>query len=86
MRFGDFPSYGALAARSSGNNENRLEKPVCQEEAYCETDTLLMAQYKDIAIIPVEWVVRDFFRHLTVKKFLRKTLTGEIALSVVRME
>jgi Pyocin activator protein PrtN len=50
-----------------------------------KSDTLLMAQYQ-IAIIPIEWVVRDFFRHLTVEKFLRKTLSGEIALPVVRME
>jgi hypothetical protein len=50
-----------------------------------KSETLLMAQYQ-IAIIPIEWVVRDFFRHLTVEKFLRKTLTGEITLPVVRME
>ena len=29
---------------------------------------------------------RDYFRHLTVDKFLRKVLAGEIDLPVVRME
>ena len=37
-------------------------------------------------MIPVEWVCRDYFRHLTVEKFLRKVLAGEIDLPVVRME
>ena len=30
--------------------------------------------------------IRDYFRHLTVEKFLRKVLAGEIDLPVVRME
>jgi hypothetical protein len=47
---------------------------------------LLMARYEGLPIIPVETVCRDFFRHLTEEKFLRKTLTGEIPLPVVRME
>ena len=46
----------------------------------------LMAQYDGIAVIPVEWVCRDYFRHLTVEKFLRKVLAGEIDLPVVRIE
>jgi hypothetical protein len=46
---------------------------------------LLMAQY-GMPIIPVEWVCRDYFRHLTVDKFLRKVLAGEISLPIVRME
>lgn len=51
-----------------------------------KTDYLLMAQYDGLAIIPIELVCRDYFRHLTVEKFLRKTLSGEIDLPVVRME
>jgi len=50
------------------------------------TTFLLMARYKGLPIIPVDTVCRDFFRHLTEEKFLRKTLTGEIPLPVVRME
>jgi hypothetical protein len=50
------------------------------------TTFLLMAQYGGLAIIPVEFVVRDYFRHLTVEKFLRKALAGEIPLPIVRME
>jgi Pyocin activator protein PrtN len=51
-----------------------------------KTTFLLMAQYDGLAIIPVDLVVRDYFRHLTVEKFLRKVLAGEIDLPVVRME
>ena len=51
-----------------------------------KTTLLLMAQYDGLAIIPVDLVVRDYFRHLTVDKFLRKVLAGEINLPVVRME
>ena len=51
-----------------------------------KTAFLLMAQYDGIAVIPVEWVCRDYFRHLTVEKFLRKVLAGEISIPVVRME
>jgi Pyocin activator protein PrtN len=47
---------------------------------------LLMAQYNGLAVIPVEYVCRDYFRHLTVEKFLRKCLAGEIDLPVVPME
>ena len=45
-----------------------------------------MAQYDGLAVIPVESVCRDYFRHLTPEKFLRKTLAGEISIPVVRME
>jgi len=51
-----------------------------------KTSFLLMAQYDGLAVIPVEWVCRDYFRHLTVEKFLRKVLVGEISLPVVRIE
>jgi Pyocin activator protein PrtN len=51
-----------------------------------KTSFLLMAQYDGLAVIPIEWVCRDYFRHLTVEKFLRKALAGEISLPIVRME
>ena len=51
-----------------------------------KTSFLLLAQYDGMAVIPVEWVCRDYFRHLTVEKFLRKVLAGEIDLPVVRIE
>ena len=50
------------------------------------TTFLLMAQYGGLAIIPVDLICRDYFRHLTVEKFLRKVLAGEISLPIVRME
>jgi hypothetical protein len=50
------------------------------------TTFLLMAQYNGLAVIPVEYVCRDYFRHLTVEKFLRKVLAGEIPLPIVRFE
>jgi hypothetical protein len=50
------------------------------------TAFLLMAQYGGKAVIPVEVVCRDYFSHLTVDKFLRKVLAGEIKIPVVRIE
>lgn len=50
------------------------------------TAFLLMAQYDGLAIIPIETVCRDYFRHLTVEHLLRKVLAGEIELPIVRME
>lgn len=50
------------------------------------TAFLLMAQYEGRAVIPVDEVVRDYFSHLTVQKFLRKIGAGEIALPLVRIE
>lgn len=51
-----------------------------------KTSFILMAQYDGLAVIPLELVCRDYFRHLTVEKFLRKALAGEIAIPIVRME
>jgi hypothetical protein len=45
-----------------------------------------MARYEGRPIIPLECVVQDYFRHLTVEKFMRKVTAGEIAIPVVRME
>jgi Pyocin activator protein PrtN len=49
------------------------------------TAFLLMAQYNGAAVVPLESVCRDYFRHLTVEKLLRKILRGEIALPIIRM-
>jgi hypothetical protein len=50
------------------------------------TAFLLMAQYDGAAVIPIEIVCRDYFRHLTAEKLLRKILSGEISLPIVRIE
>ncbi len=51
-----------------------------------KTAFLLMAQYEGRAIIPVGEVVRDYFWHLSVDKFVRKVSLGEINLPLVRIE
>jgi hypothetical protein len=51
-----------------------------------KTAMILMAQYDGLAIVPVDLVCRDYFRHLTVDKFMRKVLAGEIRIPVVRIE
>lgn len=50
-----------------------------------KTVFILLAQYDGLSVITVEFVCRDYFRHLTVEKFLRKVQAGQIALPVVRM-
>lgn len=50
------------------------------------TAFLLMAQYNAQAIIPVEAVVRDYFPHLTIEKFVRKCNLGEIRLPLTRID
>ena len=45
-----------------------------------------MAQYNGRTVIPIDEVCRDFFGHLTVDKFSRKALRGDIALPIVRIE
>lgn len=50
------------------------------------TSFLLMAQYNGRAVIPVEDLVRDYFPHLSVPKFLRKVSEGEIKIPLVRIE
>jgi len=50
-----------------------------------KTAFALMAQYDGLAVIPVERVCADYFAGLTVAKFLEKTMSGDIALPVVRM-
>lgn len=50
------------------------------------TAFLLMAQYNGMAIIPAGSVVRDYFPHLTLDKFVRKVSLGEIRIPLVRIE
>lgn len=45
---------------------------------------LLMAQYDGKAVIPLDQVCEDYM-HLTVEKFKRKQLDGEIDIPVVRL-
>ena len=51
-----------------------------------KTIFLLMAQYDARPVIPLEWVQRDFFTHLDVKKLAAKCMTGEIKLPLVRTD
>lgn len=51
-----------------------------------DTRFLLMARYDALPIIPVEQVRSDFFRHLSLPKFLRKLNERSIALPVVTIE
>ena len=63
------------------------QKPLCAPYTRrMKTAFLLMAQYDGLAVIPVEYVCRDYFRHLPVEKFLRKVLAGKIALPIARTE
>ena len=45
-----------------------------------------MAQYDARPVIPLEWVQRDFFSHLEVKKLAAKCTSGEIRLPLVRTD
>jgi hypothetical protein len=51
-----------------------------------KTLMMLMARYDGLAVIPLDLVCRDYFRHLTVDKLLRKVMAGDIALPTTRME
>jgi hypothetical protein len=50
------------------------------------TMLFLMAQYNGQAVVAVDTICRDYFSHLSLDKFLRKTANGEIKLPVVRIE
>lgn len=50
------------------------------------TAFLLMAQYNAQAVIPIGAVVRDYFPHLTIDKFVRKVAMGDIKIPMVRIE
>jgi hypothetical protein len=50
------------------------------------TAFLLMAQYDAQVVIPVGLVVRDYFPHLSIDKFVRKVAVGEIKIPLLRIE
>lgn len=50
------------------------------------TAFLLMAQYGGKAVIPIEDVCRDYFRHMTPAQLARKATAGEIDLPITRIE
>ncbi len=50
------------------------------------TAFLLMAQYDGLAIIPIQAICRDYFRHLTPTKFVEKIRAGEIKLPLARLD
>ena len=47
---------------------------------------LLMAQYDARPVVPLEWVQRDYFSHIDLKKLAAKCATGEIRLPLVRTD
>jgi hypothetical protein len=51
-----------------------------------KTAFILMAQYDGLAIVPLDVVCRDYFRHLTVEKLVQKCVMGDVSLPIVRME
>lgn len=50
------------------------------------TTFILLAQYGARAVIPFEFVCRDYFPHLKPEKLLEKISRGEVGLPVVRIE
>ena len=50
-----------------------------------KTPFLLAAQYDGIAVIPVDFVARDYFG-MSTEAFVRKVNAGDIAIPLVRME
>ena len=49
------------------------------------THFLLMAQYNEAAVIPVDRVAADYFSPLTTRKFLVYIARGKIKLPLVRL-
>lgn len=47
---------------------------------------LLMAQYDARPVIPLEWIQRDFFMHLDIKKLSAKCMRGEINIPLIRTD
>jgi hypothetical protein len=50
------------------------------------TSFLLTAMYNGAAVISLETVCRECFRHLTPEKLLRKNLAGPLELQVMRTD
>lgn len=51
-----------------------------------DTLWMLMGRYNATPVIPIDTVVKDYFSHLNLTKFLRKISDGSIRLPLVRME
>ncbi len=51
-----------------------------------KTVFFLLAQYDGMAVIPLDAVCRDYFSHLTPRKFAEKVNRGEIRIPIVRLE
>lgn len=47
---------------------------------------MLLVQYDGLSVIPADWVCRDYFRHLSPEKFIRKASEGDIDIPLVRIE
>jgi regulatory protein YycI of two-component signal transduction system YycFG len=50
------------------------------------TAFVLMAQYNDLVVIPLEKVCQDYFTHLNEKMLERKVLAGQIKIPITRLE
>lgn len=51
-----------------------------------QTAFLLMAQYNGQAVIPLDDVCRDYFRHLKPEEAVRQSIKGKFPLPIVRMD
>lgn len=50
------------------------------------TAFVLMAQYNERAIIPIEQLCNDYFTHLTPEMFQREVLNDQIKIPITRLE
>ncbi|MEO6279726.1 pyocin activator PrtN family protein [Roseateles sp.] len=50
------------------------------------TAYILMVQYNAQAIIPLARVVEDYFPHLTLNQFIRRSAVGDITIPVIRID
>ncbi len=46
----------------------------------------LMARHNAQVVIPVNAVVKDYFSHLRIDKFIRKVTLGDINIPLIRIE
>jgi Pyocin activator protein PrtN len=76
-------AFMAVCAKMRATTSNSMSEDSAHT---APTLFLLMAQYNGQTVVPLDQVCRDFFRHLTVEKLLRKALRGDIALPIVRIE
>lgn len=50
------------------------------------TALYIASKYDGLPLIPIEAVCKDFFKHLTTEKLIRKITEGAIRLPIVRIE